>query len=52
MIHKSSVIDPKAKILKNSNWSILLCRSYVTLNENVELVSNAHIEGNTIIGRN
>tara|TARA_Y100001970_G_scaffold290827_1_gene425883 strand:+ start:6586 stop:7365 length:780 start_codon:yes stop_codon:yes gene_type:complete len=52
MIHKSSVIDPKAKILKNVKIGpFCYIGPNVTLNENVELVSNVHIEGYTIIGK-
>ena len=51
MIHKSSVIDPKAKISKNVKIGPF-CNigPNVQLNENVELISNVHIEGNTMIG--
>ena len=52
MIHKSSVIDSKAKIGKNTKIGPF---SYVgpnvVLDEDVELISNVHIEGNTHIGK-
>ena len=45
MIHKSSVIDPKAKILKNVKIGpFCYVGPNVELSENVELVSNVHIE--------
>jgi UDP-N-acetylglucosamine acyltransferase len=51
MIHKSSVIDTKAKISKNVKIGpFCYVGPDVQLNENVELVSNVHIEGNTNIG--
>ena len=51
MIHKSSVIDPKAKISnKVKIGPFCYIGPNVILNENVELVSNVHIEGNTTIG--
>ena len=51
MIHKSSVIDPKAKISKNVKIGPF-CNigPRVQLGDNVELISNVHIEGNTKIG--
>jgi UDP-N-acetylglucosamine acyltransferase len=52
MIHKSSVIDPKAKISKNVKIGpFCYIGSEVELLENVELSSNVHIEGNTKIGK-
>ena len=51
MIHKSSVIDPKAKIEKNVKIGpFCYVGSKVHLKEGVELISNVHIEGNTKIG--
>tara|TARA_B100000963_G_scaffold331801_2_gene322860 strand:+ start:6560 stop:7339 length:780 start_codon:yes stop_codon:yes gene_type:complete len=51
MIHKSSVIDPKAKISKNTKIGpFCYVGPNVSLGENVELISNVHIEGNTKIG--
>ncbi len=51
MIHKSSVVDPKAKISKNVKIGPF-CNigPNVTLDENVELISNVHLEGNTKVG--
>jgi UDP-N-acetylglucosamine acyltransferase len=51
MIHKTSVIDPNAKIANNIKIGPF-CNvgPNVELTENVELISNVHIEGNTIIG--
>ena len=52
MIHKSSVIDSKAKISENVKIGpFCYVGPNVILNENVELVSNVHIEGNTNIGK-
>ena len=52
MIHKSSVIDPKAKILKNVKIGpFCYVGPNVILEDNVELVSNVHIEGNTKVGK-
>ena len=52
MIHKSSVIDPKAKILNNVKIGpFCYIGPNVILEDNVELVSNVHIEGNTKIGK-
>ena len=52
MIHKSSVIDIKAKIAKNVKIGpFCYIGPDVELYENVELISNVHIEGNTIIGK-
>ncbi|MAH74391.1 MAG: acyl-[acyl-carrier-protein]--UDP-N-acetylglucosamine O-acyltransferase, partial [Candidatus Pelagibacter sp. TMED197] len=51
MIHKSSVIDPKAKIGKNVKIGpFCYVGPNVSLDENVELISNVHIEGRTKIG--
>ena len=51
MIHKSSVIDSKAKIEKNVKIGpFCYVGSKVHLKEGVELISNVHIEGNTKIG--
>ena len=52
MIHKSSVVDAKAKISKNVKIGpFCYIGPNVILNENVELVSNVHVEGNTVIGK-
>ena len=52
MIHKSSVIDSKAKISKNVKIGpFCFIGPNVILNEGVELLSNVHIEGNTNIGK-
>jgi UDP-N-acetylglucosamine acyltransferase len=52
MIHKSSVIDSKAKIAENVKIGpFCYVGPEVELNENVELISNVHIEGNTKIGK-
>ena len=52
MIHSSSVIDKKSKISKNVKIGpFCYVGSGVQLEENVELVSNIHIEGNTKIGK-
>jgi len=51
MIHKSSVIDTKAKISKNVKIGpFCYVGPDVHLEENVELVSNVHIEGDTKVG--
>ena len=51
MIHKSSVIDPQAKISKNVKIGpFCYIGPDVQLEENVELISNIHLEGNTKIG--
>ena len=51
MIHKSSVIDSKAKISKNVKIGpFCYVGPDVHLEENVELVSNVHIEGDTKVG--
>jgi len=52
MIHKSSVIDSKAKISKNVKIGpFCYVGPKVVIGDNVELVSNVHIEGNTKIGK-
>ena len=52
MIHKSSVIDSRAKISKNVRIGpFCFIGPNVFLDENVELVSNVHIEGNTKVGK-
>ena len=52
MIHKSSVIDSKAKISKNVKIGpFCYVGPEVELSDNVELISNVHIEGNTKIGK-
>jgi len=52
MIHKSSVIDSKAKIGKNVKIGpFCFVGVNVQLDDGVELISNVHIEGNTKIGR-
>ena len=52
MIHKSSIVDKKAKISKNVKIGpFCYIGPDVELLENVELISNVHIEGNTIIGK-
>ena len=52
MIHKSSVVDSKAKISDNVKIGpFCYVGPDVILNENVELISNVHIEGNTNIGK-
>ncbi len=52
MIHKSSVIEPKAKIGKNVKIGpFCYVGPNVSLEENVELISNVHIEGRTNIGK-
>ena len=52
MIHKSSVIDLKAKIGKDVKVGpFCFVGSNVQLDDGVELISNVHIEGNTKIGR-
>ena len=51
MIHKSSIIDSKAKIEKNVKIGpFCYIGPKVHLKEGVELISNVHIEGNTKIG--
>ena len=52
MIHKSSVIDSKAKISNNVKIGpFCYVGANVILDDNVELVSNVHIEGNTKVGK-
>ena len=51
MIHKSSIIEKKAKIGKNVKVGpFCYIGPNVIIGEGVELISNVHIEGNTIIG--
>ena len=51
MIHKSSVIDTNAKISKNVKIGpFCYIGPEVQLDENIELISIVHIEGNTKIG--
>ena len=48
MIHKSSIIDKKAKIGKNVKVGpFCYIGPKVHISDNVELISNVHIEGNT-----
>tara|TARA_B100000945_G_scaffold290160_1_gene263703 strand:+ start:1563 stop:2345 length:783 start_codon:yes stop_codon:yes gene_type:complete len=50
MIHKTNVIDPKAKIGKNVKIGpFCFVGPDVQLEDDVELISNVHIEGNTKI---
>tara|TARA_B100000965_G_scaffold134777_1_gene112197 strand:- start:276 stop:1055 length:780 start_codon:yes stop_codon:yes gene_type:complete len=52
MIHKSSVIDSKAKISNNVKIGpFCYVGPNVILDDNVELISNVHIEGNTRVGK-
>ena len=52
MIHNSSVIDGKAKIGKNVKIGpFCYIGPQVQISEDVELISNVHIEGNTKIGK-
>ena len=52
MIHKSSVIDTKAKIGKSVKIGpFCFIGADVQLEEGVELISNVHIEGNTKVGK-
>ena len=52
MIHKSSIIDSKAKISTGVKIGpFCYIGPNVTLDENVEIISNVHIEGNTKIGK-
>ena len=52
MIHNSSVIDKNAKISKNVKVGpFCYVGPQVQINEDVELISNIHIEGNTKIGK-
>ena len=52
MIHNSSIIDSKAKIFKNVKIGpFCYVGPNVLLKEDVELISNVHLEGNTEIGK-
>ena len=52
MIHKTSIIDKKAKISKKAKIGpFCYVGPQVSLADDVELISNVHIEGNTIIGK-
>ena len=52
MIHKSSIIDTKAKIGKNVKIGpFCFIGPEVKLDDDVEIISNVHIEGNTKIGK-
>ena len=52
MIHKSSIIDSKAKIGKDVKIGpFCFVGQKVQLEDGVELISNVHIEGNTKIGK-
>ena len=52
MIHKSSEIDPKAKVSSSAKIGpFCYVGPNVVLEDNVELKSNVHIEGNTKIGK-
>ena len=52
MIHKSSVIDKKAKIGNNVKIGpFCFVGPNVQLDDEVELISNVHIEGNTKVGK-
>ncbi len=52
MIHKTAVIDSKAKIFNNVKVGpFCYIGPDVTLDENVELISNVHIQGNTKVGK-
>ena len=52
MIHKSSIIDKKAKIGKNVKVGpFCYVGPKVQISDNVELISNVHIEGNTKLGQ-
>ena len=51
MIHKSSIVEKKAKIGKNVKVGpFCYIGPNVAIGEGVELISNVHIEGNTTIG--
>ncbi len=51
-IHKSSIVDSKAKIATNVKIGpFCYVGPNVILKDNVELLSNVHIEGNTTIGK-
>ena len=52
MIHKTSIIDKKAKISKKVKIGpFCYVGPQVSLADDVELISNVHIEGNTIVGK-
>ena len=52
MIHNSSIIDKNAKIGKNVKIGpFCFIGSKVQISDDVELISNVHIEGNTNIGK-
>ena len=52
MIHKSSIIDKKAKISQKAKIGpFCYVGPEVSLADDVELISNVHIEGNTIVGK-
>ena len=52
MIHSSSIIDNKAKIGKNVKIGpFCYIGPKVQISDSVELISNVHIEGNTLIGK-
>ena len=52
MIHSSSVIDRKAKLGKNVKVGpFCYVGPQVQIRDDVELISNVHVEGNTIIGK-
>ena len=52
MIHKSSIIESEAKISKKVKIGpFCYIGSNVIIEDNVELISNVHVEGNTIIGK-
>ncbi|MBL6857185.1 MAG: acyl-ACP--UDP-N-acetylglucosamine O-acyltransferase [Pelagibacteraceae bacterium] len=52
MIHKSSIISNKAKIGKNVKIGpFCYIGNQVEIEDDVELISNVHIEGNTKIGK-
>ena len=51
MIHNSSIIDKKAKIGKNVKIGpFCYVGRRVQISDDLELISNIHIEGNTKIG--
>ncbi len=53
MIHKSSIIDKKAKLSNNIKIGpFCYIGPNVELADDVELISNVHIEGNTFVGPN
>ena len=52
MIHKSSIIDKKAKISQKAKIGpFCYVGPEVSLADDVELISNVHIEGDTIVGK-